>query len=85
MLSIVFNMAEIKAACTYTIKNVKWYLKDEDLNKENQTLENLINAEGTANFLVQRFFDEKRYDLGRAGRYKFIKKFNYQKFNLIII
>ena len=33
-----------------------------------------ITEEGTANFLLQRFFDEKRYDLGRAGRYKFIKK-----------
>ena len=33
-----------------------------------------ITEEGTANFLIQRFFDEKRYDLGRAGRYKFIKK-----------
>ncbi len=33
-----------------------------------------VTEEGTANFLVQRFFDEKRYDLGRAGRYKFIKK-----------
>ena len=33
-----------------------------------------ITEEGTVNFLVQRFFDEKRYDLGRAGRYKFIKK-----------
>ena len=33
-----------------------------------------VTEEGTTNFLVQRFFDEKRYDLGRAGRYKFIKK-----------
>ena len=33
-----------------------------------------VTEEGTVNFLVQRFFDEKRYDLGRAGRYKFIKK-----------
>ena len=33
-----------------------------------------VTEEGTINFLVQRFFDEKRYDLGRAGRYKFIKK-----------
>jgi len=30
--------------------------------------------EGVANFLVQKFFDPKRYDLGRAGRYKYIKK-----------
>ena len=33
-----------------------------------------VTEDGTINFLVQRFFDEKRYDLGRAGRYKFIKK-----------
>lgn len=53
MESIVFNMAEIKAACVYTIKNVKWYLKDADLNPENQTMENLINAEGTSNFFLK--------------------------------
>ena len=33
-----------------------------------------VTDEGTANFLVQKFFDAKRYDLGRAGRYKYIKK-----------
>ena len=33
-----------------------------------------VTEEGTVNFLFQKFFDEKRYDLGRAGRYKFIKK-----------
>ena len=33
-----------------------------------------VTEEGTVNFLYQRFFDDKRYDLGRAGRYKFIKK-----------
>lgn len=33
-----------------------------------------VTEEGTINFLYQRFFDDKRYDLGRAGRYKFIKK-----------
>ncbi|HPS19012.1 MAG TPA: DNA-directed RNA polymerase subunit beta, partial [Bacilli bacterium] len=33
-----------------------------------------ITEEGTVNFLVQKFFDSKRYDLGRAGRYKYIKK-----------
>ncbi|NCA96362.1 MAG: DNA-directed RNA polymerase subunit beta, partial [Methanomicrobia archaeon] len=30
--------------------------------------------EGIATFLVQKFFDHKRYDLGRAGRYKYAKK-----------
>ncbi len=33
-----------------------------------------VTEEGIVTFLKQRFFDEKRYDLGRAGRYKFIKK-----------
>ena len=33
-----------------------------------------VTEEGTANFLVQKFFDDKRNDLGRAGRYKYIKK-----------
>ena len=35
-----------------------------------------VTNEGSVAFLKQRFFDEKRYDLGRAGRYKFIKKLN---------
>ncbi len=29
-----------------------------------------VTKEGTINFLTQKFFDDKRYDLGRAGRYK---------------
>ncbi|MCX5775582.1 MAG: DNA-directed RNA polymerase subunit beta, partial [Firmicutes bacterium] len=33
-----------------------------------------VTADGAANFLVQKFFDHKRYDLGRAGRYKYAKK-----------
>ena len=33
-----------------------------------------ITEEGTVNFMVQKFFDAKRNDLGRAGRYKYIKK-----------
>ncbi len=33
-----------------------------------------VTEEGTNNFLVQKFFDDKRNDLGRAGRYKYIKK-----------
>ena len=33
-----------------------------------------ITAEGIVNFLVQKFFDEKRYDLGRAGRFKYLQK-----------
>ena len=33
-----------------------------------------VTEEGIHNFLIQKFFDSKRYDLGRAGRYKYIKK-----------
>jgi hypothetical protein len=50
MSSITFNMAEIKEACDYTIKEVKWYLKN---GVEGKTMENLINATGTENFWVK--------------------------------
>ncbi len=33
-----------------------------------------VTNEGIYNFLIQKFFDPKRYDLGRAGRFKYIKK-----------
>ncbi len=33
-----------------------------------------ITEEGVANFLIQKFFDHKRYDLGRAGRFKYRSK-----------
>ena len=33
-----------------------------------------MTNEGVANFLVQKFFDHKRYDLGRAGRFKYRAK-----------
>ena len=45
--TMVFNLAEIREACDYTIKNVRWYLKYEE---EGKTLENLINATGQENF-----------------------------------
>ena len=45
-------MAVIKGACDYTIKNVKWYVKD-DANANGKTPENLINATGTDNFFVK--------------------------------
>ena len=48
--SMAFNLAEIKDANTYTFKNFKWYMKNETLNAEGQTYENLINATGTDNF-----------------------------------
>ena len=33
-----------------------------------------ITPEGVANFLIQKFFDHKRYDLGSAGRFKYRSK-----------
>ena len=50
MRSIAFNLSEIKEACDYTIKNVKWYLKNDT---EGKTLENLIDATGTENFWIK--------------------------------
>ena len=51
MQSIAFNMAEIKEACDYEIKDVKWYLK-EDANADGKTSENLIGT-GEENFYVK--------------------------------
>ena len=45
MQSIAFNMAEIKDACDYTIKNVIWRTEDNT--------ETLINMEGGDNFYVK--------------------------------
>ena len=45
MKSIAFNMAEIKEACVYQIKNVVWKLSDGS--------ESLINQEGAENFYVK--------------------------------
>lgn len=45
MQSIAFNMAEIKAACDYTITNVVWKLEDNT--------ETLINETGVENFIVK--------------------------------
>lgn len=45
MKTIAFNMAEIKSACNYTIKNVIWKLKDDS--------ETLIDMSGTKNFYLR--------------------------------
>ena len=52
MWNIAFNMAEIKEACVYEIKDVQWYLKD-DYNAEGKTMENLIEATGDSNFYIK--------------------------------
>ncbi len=57
--------------------------KDEANKNSNQALIEIfkklkpgepVTKDGTINFLIQRFFDEKRYDLGRAGRFKLTQK-----------
>jgi DNA-directed RNA polymerase subunit beta len=41
-----------------------------------------ITQDGVINFLVQKFFDDKRYDLGRAGRFKYTVKLGvYDRLN----
>jgi len=50
---MTFDLACIKEANTYTFTNIKWYLKDDELNKSDQTLENLINGTGEANFAIK--------------------------------
>ena len=50
--SIAFDLAMIKGACTYTINNVKWYLKDEN-NEGGKTMENLVKETGTDNFYIK--------------------------------
>ncbi len=50
MQTLCFNMAEIKEACDYYIKDVQWYLPADE---EGKTYENLIDGEGTENFYVK--------------------------------
>lgn len=49
MQTIAFNMAYLKDACDYTIKNVVWRLADDS--------ESLINQEGVENFYVKEGAD----------------------------
>lgn len=42
--------------------------------------------EGVKNHLIQKFFDAKRYDLGKAGRFKFAKKLGiYERLEGIVL
>ena len=60
--SIAFNMAEIKDACDYQLKDFSWYIKyDDDATK---TLENLIDATGTANLFVKEGAGTDPYQYG---------------------
>ena len=59
--SIAFNMAEIKEACNYELKNFQWYLKSDE---EGKTTDNLIDAEGTKNFFVKEGAGTNPYEFG---------------------
>ena len=56
MKSIAFNMAEIRGACDYYIKDVVWKLEDNT--------ESLINQEGTENFYVKEGAGTSPYIFG---------------------
>lgn len=56
MKSIAFNMAEIKGACDYTIKNIVWKLEDGT--------ESLIDQTGTKNFYVKEGAGTAPYQFG---------------------
>ena len=58
MKSIAFNMAEIKGACDYTIKNIVWKLEDDT--------ESLIDQTGTKNFYVKEGAGTAPYEFGTA-------------------
>ena len=64
--SIAIDLACIKAANTYTIKNVKWYLKGDE-NTEGKTWENLIDETGTKNFKVKIGAGTAIVDYGTDG------------------
>lgn len=59
--SIAFNMAEIKEACNYELKNFQWYVTSDT---EGKTTENLIDAEGTKNFFVKEGAGTNPYEFG---------------------
>ena len=56
MKSIAFNMAEIKEACDYYIKDVVWMTED--------MYETLIDTEGTKNFYVKEGAGTSPYEFG---------------------
>lgn len=64
MWNIAFNMAEIKEACVYEIKDVQWYLVDAELD-EGLTYENLIS--GGVNFFIKEGADSKPTQVGTDG------------------
>lgn len=59
MKSIAFNMAEIKGACDYTIKNIVWKLEDGT--------ESLIDQTGTKNFYVKEGASDTPHEFGTTN------------------
>ena len=53
MMSIVFNLAEVKYADDYYFKDFQWYVKDAALEADGKTMENLIKATGAENFWIK--------------------------------
>ncbi len=64
MKTIAFNMAEIKEACDYELKDFQWYLKYDE---EGKTLENLINETGSDNFYVKEGAGTTPHVFGESG------------------
>lgn len=56
MTAIQFQMAVIKGACDYTVKNIVWKLADDT--------ESLIDMEGTKNFYVKEGAGTNPYEFG---------------------
>ena len=70
-------MGSVSSSCADTLK------KDENIKSAQSALADIfvklkpgepITPEGIVTFLKQKFFDDKRYDLGRAGRFKYSAK-----------
>ena len=59
MTSIQFQMAVIKGACDYTVKNIVWKLADGT--------ESLIDMEGTKNFYVKEGAGTAPYEFGTSA------------------
>ena len=64
MKTIAFNMAEIKEACDYELKDFQWYLKYDE---EGKTLENLIDETGASNFYVKEGAGTTPHVFGESG------------------
>ena len=62
MKTIAFNMAEIKEACVYEMKDFEWYLSDGVA--EGKTWENLINGTGKSNFYIKEGAGTNPYAAG---------------------